>query len=199
MPTGTPRLGQAVADEHARRDAAEAGFPGGEMLGELRAAPSRPAMWDDKELGVQIAMEQGPPPWETQEENPSDARNFLDCPKEWVLRWINPRLLDQEGWRGWAPVRALDPRVTVKIPSMVSPEYHVRRGGHGGDILAYMPKHWYEARRTQYYKLVGSRTQSSVDKAASIGDEVRRIHPGITVDHVVHPTHTIGEIDKDAP
>jgi len=200
MPTGIPRLGQAVINEHNSK--LEEQFPGGEVLGELKSRPAPSAVWNDEELAVQIAMEQGPPPWEISrngDRQSSDARNFIDCPKDWELRWINPRLLNQEGWRGWAPVRAKDPRVTVKVQSMVSPEFQIRRGSHDGDILSYMPKHWFEQRKQEYYRMVARRTQASVDKTAGLANEVRNIHPGITVDRAIHPTHTMGLIDRDAP
>lgn len=199
MPTGIPRLGQAAIEDHNSKKLEDA-FPGGEVLGEIKAKGPAVTAWDEPDFGVQIQLEQGPPPWETAgDHQPSDARNFLECPDEWVLRWINPKLLAQEGWRGWSPVRARDPRVKVKVPSMVSPEYQIRRGGHGGDILAYMPRHWFESNRTKYYIDVARRTQASVDKAMGLREQVRNIHPGITVESVTHPTHTIGAIDRDAP
>ena len=196
MPTGIPRLGQAAIEDHEKAKE----FPGGEVLGEIKAKPVKVAVWDDEELNAQIAIEQGPPPWETQEENLSNARNFIECPKDWELRWINPRLLDQEGWRGWSPVRARDPRIKVKVNSMISPEYQIRRGGHGGDILAYMPKDWFETRRKQYYRMVSQRTQSSVDRTSGLRERIRSDSGGlITVESATHPTHTMAQIDKDAP
>ena len=189
MPRGVPTLGDGSTLNEE--------LPGAEVLGELKTKPARLTTWDDPETKVQMALEEGPPPWEILEgPNASDARNFIECPKDWVLYWINPKLLDAWGWRGWTNVRAKDPRVNVLVPSMVTPEGQVRRGGPAGDILAYMPRHWYESRRKEYAQKVAAQTASSVERMEHMKDDFRRgvYGPNISLESAKHPSHTMADL-----
>jgi hypothetical protein len=154
----------------------------------------------DAALKSIIDIESGPPPWETVKgKDASNARQFVECPDEWVLRWINPKLLDLVGWRGWQHVRAQDPRVTVKVKSMISPENMVRRGGATGDILAYMPKHWYEQRKQEKIEKVARQTAAAVEKMRSLKDDFRggKYGPNVTLESAKHPTHTMGDFSGE--
>lgn len=191
-------IGGAVGNTPGHTDSAVEELtqaPQAEVLGEIKVTGPKVTAWEDPDFKTIIEMESGPPPWESQTERPSDARNFLDCPKDWELRWINPKLLDQEGWRGWTPVRAKDPRVTIHVPSMISPEHQIRRGGHGGDLLAYMPRHWFLVRREQYRTRVKAQTQSSVDRMERLREETARGKFGVgsQIESAVHPAYTQGD------
>lgn len=196
---GIPKIGRSLYQRltSAAGDLTDA--PGAEVLGTL-GGPRKTeidASWDE-ETKTLVQMEEGPPPWETAGDGNSDARQFLTCPEDWVLYWINPRQLDASGWRGWQHVRAKDPRVKVLVPSMVSPEGMVRRGGPTGDILAYMPLHWYAQRKAEFARLNARQTQASVDRLENLKEQINsggfdggRL--GMHLD-ATHPTHTIGDM-----
>lgn len=181
-----PKIGEAVFREHATK--------GAEVLGEIKAKAPGYTAWTDAETQARIEMESGPPPWELEgTANPSDARNFVDVPSDWVLYWINPKLLEADGWRGYMPVSPSDSRVTLKVASMRSPDNLVRRG-HQGDILGYMPREWYESRKRQTQQRTQDQTQASVDRVAQLKDEFRGgKYPGFTLEKAVHPTHTMAD------
>lgn len=184
----SPKLGrEAWEDAMAKRP---------EVLGEIRVKGPEMPVWDDKELGAQIALEEGPPPWEKAGEGGSNARQFLSCPEDWVLYWINPKQLDATGWRGWQPVRAADPRVKVFVPSMISPEGHIRRGGPNGDLLGYMPRHWYDVRRREYAEMNARQTQASVERLEQLKEDFRRgvYGPNLELETARHPTHTQADL-----
>ena len=195
MPRGVPTLGSRVGDLTQT--------PQAEVLGEIKAKGPTVTAWETDDAGLkrQIEIEEGPAPWGiVKGPDSGNARNYVDCPENWVLYWINPKMLDAVGWRGWSHVRAADPRVQVRVTSMITPEGMVRRGGPTGDILAYMPKHWYETRKAEFAKLTEKQTQSSVDRMESLKDEFRRgSFPNVTLESAVHPTHTMAEIDRNAP
>jgi hypothetical protein len=93
----------------------------------------------------------GAPPWAMEAQkgmSKTDARIFVDFPKDWVVRWQNPRLIDQRGgYNGWLPMTASDPRVKVKVTQMRDPANLIRRGyGDRADILTFMPLEWYDKR-----------------------------------------------------
>ena len=185
-------MGQSVVDDLTNA-------PQAEVLGEVKVKAPAMQAWTDPDTLTQVALEEGPPPWETAGGPLSgDARQFLDCPQDWVLYWINPKLLDAEGWRGWQHVRAKDERVKVHVPSMVSPEGMLRRGGPTGDILAYMPRHWYESRKKDYQKQVALKTQSSVDRLDNLREQMNRgtFGNGQVQMHLdaKHPTHTMADL-----
>lgn len=146
--------------------------------------------------------EDGPPPWEadpTGRYDNSDARRFVQVPDTWELRWLNPKRIEQAGLRDWQPVMAYDERVTVNVPAMISPEHYVRRGGRGGDILCFMPKHWVVSRNKVKAEIVRRKTQASIDMQKQVAEEINRggYGPNVHVDSATHPTHTIQQKGDD--
>ena len=75
----------------------------------------------------------------------SDARQFVQVPDNWRLRWRNPKSLDVVGQLGWMPVTTSTPGVKVIVRSMVAPDNTIRRG-YNGDILHFMPEEWWQNR-----------------------------------------------------
>ena len=145
-----------------------------------------------------VSMAEPPPPWETDSNSDrldSDARRFVKVPDNWTLRWINPRILDQFGWRDWKPVMASDKGVSVTVESMIAPEGNIRRGGMTGDILAWMYTSWFESRRRQIQKETDRQTDSSVRKQEELRDDFARgkYGPNIRLEEAKHPTHTMAE------
>ncbi len=187
MPKGVPRFGQHIPAEKP------------EVLGHipldspvLDTTPQGPeSVWQSDSGSVSFSEE--PPPWELAgngEDTLSDARRFVDAPADVVLRWINPRVLDSEGWRDWRPLLASDKRFKVRVATMVSPDGNIRRGGATGDILAFMPRHWVESRRAILEKKTRAQTDAAVDKQAQLKEEFRKISPFLHVDSAKHPSHT---------
>ena len=182
MPRGVPNINR------------EPTAPGAEVLGIVNPVLTDPtpptASWGS------IDMTEPPPPWETEDQGLalSDARRFVTVPTNWELRWINPKVLNAEGWRYWQPVMASDERVKVKVPTMVSPEGNIRRG-HEGDILAWMYKSWVEARRRAHALETARLTQSAVERQEELKEEFKRgkYGPNIRLEEARHPTHTIGD------
>ena len=164
-----------------------------EILGDIKPKGPAVSSWEEPHYKVEISLDSGPPPWELEgDKDPSDARNFVEVPSDWVLYWINPKVLERDGWRGWKPVMASDPRVKVKVPAMRSPENQIRRG-HMGDILAYMPRHWYESLKKKTASKTAAQTQASLDKLEQVKDEFARgKYPNISLESARHPTDTIG-------
>ena len=150
-----------------------------------------------REDGTVIELTEPAPPWETADEKftPSDARRFVECPPQWRLHWINPRLLQSEGWRDWQALMASDHRVKVRVESMVSPEGYIRRGGDKGDILCWMWQGHHEVVRRKMREKIEIQTQSARDKQESLKEEFARgAHgPYLRVESIKHPTHTMGE------
>lgn len=187
MPRGVPSITQPKTATQEP--------PKGEVLGTIKenstlTSPPTPAYFGG------LTFTEPPPPWEQEdrEHAPSDARRFVEVPENWELRWINPRLLEQSGWRYWQPVMASDKRVKVKVKMMVSPENNIRRGGNTGDILGWMPKSWVESRRKEQQKLTASLTESAVERQAQLREEFRRGDYGaVSLEEARHPTHTMGE------
>lgn len=144
-----------------------------------------------------IALEEGPPPWELEDQHftLSDARRFLDCPQDIVLRWVNPRLVEQTGWEYWRPVSVNDSRFKLKVDAMLCVDGTVRRDGSKGDILAYMPRHWVESRRKQFRERTQLLTQSAIDRQEEVKDDFRRgkYGPYVHLEEAKHPTHTMFE------
>lgn len=200
MPRGVPTIGKYNA---SRREELGQPAPQAEVLGTIKPevldpTPVTPsASWLTEE-NAQMSLTEPPPPWEVPgnaQYAASDARLFVDVPENWELRWINPRSLDQFGWRYWEPVMASDPRVKVKVRTMVSPGNTIRRGGEGGDILAWMYRSWVESRRQELAQRSAQMKQSSVDKTERLQEEFRRGTYGrnVSLEHAQHPSHTIGE------
>lgn len=200
MASSRPKgLGWKVEQEVRERMASMSG----EVLGVIPNSPltdPTPQGVDTQWEGAdgQVSVSEPPPPWEIDERGDlllSDARKFVDVPKNWTLRWINPRLLDQFGWRDWKPVMASDDNVRVKVETMVSPEGNIRRGGFTGDILAWMYTSWVESRRRQLQKATDQLAASSVNRQEELREEFRRgkYGPNIRLEEARHPTHTIGD------
>ena len=142
--------------------------------------------------------EDGEPPWESDPRwtrDNTNARRFVDAPDRWELRWLNPRQIDHSGLRDWQVVAASDPRVTVKNRSMIAPDNTIRKGGHGGMILAFMPKTWVESRNRLKNSQVNRRTQSAVDRQQDVKERINRgeYGPHVKVTSAAHPTHTSGD------
>ena len=174
--------------------------PAAEVLGVIdpkitTLGPQRPqASWGSP--GQELNLSEAPPPWELEDErSASDARRFVTVPLDWSLRWINPKVLESSGWRFWQPVMVSDSRVQVKVPSLVSPDNTVRRGGDVGDILAWMPTHWVEARRRIKDERTAVFTRGSLTRQEQLKEDFGRgkFGRGVTLDSAKHPTHTIGE------
>lgn len=150
-------------------------------------------MFVDAQAGT-VTLTEPPPPWELDggDKPLSDARRYVDVPDNWVLRWINPRLLEQFGWRYWQPVMKSDPNVKVKVESMVSPEGNIRRGGHTGDILAWMYRSWVEQRRAEQQRDTAQLTASAVNKQEQLKEEFARgkYGPNVRIDSATHPRNT---------
>lgn len=176
----TPRFGRAQTSNADELTSA----PTAEVLGSLPLS-SMPE-FDDR------------PPWEVDQsfgKHDSDARKYVDVPAEWELRWLNPRLIDQIGLRYWQVLSAADPRVTLKVPTLRSPENYIRRGGPGSDILGYMPKAWVESRMRWKAARNAKVTQSAVEKSQATVEAINRGEYGSKVGGatLTHPTHTIAD------
>lgn len=193
---GVPKIGQKLGLGQAETSGAEAltGIPEGKLLGTLDPATiTKPSFEED-----------GPPPWESDPKwvrDNTNARRFVDVPDHWELRWLNPRQIDHSGLRDWMVIPAQgDPRVTVKNTSMIAADNTIRKGGHGGALLAYMPKHWVESRKRLKNAHVDKISQSSVDRQQEVKDRINRgeFGPHTRVDSVTHPTHTSGRALDDS-
>ena len=171
-----------------------------EVLGTMKLDTTDPqgteTQWDSGD--GQMSMSEPPPPWEVDEQSNltlSDARRFVEVPSNWTLRWINPRLLDQFGWRDWRPVLMSDPQVKSRVDTMVSPEGNIRRGGFTGDILAWMYTSWVESRRKQLQRDTDALTASSVKRQDQLREDFRsgKYGPNVRLEEAKHPTHTMAE------
>ena len=186
MPRGTPTIGHYES------------APKSEVLGTIDPPLTDPRPAESAYVGGTVDLTEPPPPWEVDEKSHlalSDARRFVEVPDNWELRWINPKLLDQLGWRYWQPVMASDERVTVHVQTMVSPEGNIRRGGATGDLLAWMYTSWVESRRQEQARLTAELTQSAVDRQETLKEEFKRgkYGPYVRLDSARHPTHTMGD------
>lgn len=197
---GQPGLGKEIYArlEERKRLEAEAGKP--EVIGEIKAIPASetPGVQWQAEGGSAMTMAEPPPPWEMEDEQytASDAHRYVDTPESWVLRWINPRLLESQGWRYWTAISAHDSRVKVKVESMIAPDGTVRRGGTAqGDILAWMYRSWVESRRKLHAEETARLTQSAIDRQNRLREEFARgaYGPYVGLESAHHPTHTMAE------
>lgn len=191
-----------MSDRDRRKELGDSG-PGAQVLGTLSndavknlTSPKGSMTEWTREDGTTVTLTEPPPPWEVSDNSysPSDARRFVEVPPNWRLHWVNPRLLDSEGWRDWQAVLASDQRVTVKVPTMVSPEGYIRRGGSGGDILAWMWQGWFESKRQQLI----IKTAEQAGKAVNRHDELKEEFasgkfPHVKLEDAKHPTHTMAE------
>lgn len=187
MPRGEPRIGQSFGSR----------ILGTVAEGLLGSAPEgESASWEGPSGSISVT--DPPPPWELADSGfaLSDARRFVTVPPNLEVRWINPRVLDAEGWRDWQPVMASDERFEVRVQTMVSPEGNIRRGGPTGDILAFMPRSWVLSRRKQFAELTARQSMSAVNQQEVLREELRK-GPGkhyVGIDGPAkHPTHTLGD------
>lgn len=189
MPKGVPTIGSRFM-----RDGEVLGTIKNEQL--LDPTPQGAETQWENESGA-VSMAEPPPPWELADQTglpESDARRFVEAPANVTLRWINPKLLDQFGWRDWQPVMASDPRFSVKVSSMVSPEGNIRRGGFTGDILAWMYTSWVVSRRKQIQKETDRLTQTAANAQVEAEEEIKRKYGSkIKVDSFRTPAFTMGE------
>jgi hypothetical protein len=183
MPSGTPRIGS--------------GFNVLGTIQDSKILDPTPQGTDTQWQGAdgQISMVEPPPPWElasNSELSDSDAKRFVDCPANITLRWINPRVLDSEGWRDWQPVMASDPRFKVHVHTMVTPEGNIRRGGFAGDILAWMYTSWVISRRQLYDRRTKEQAQAAVDRQQQLKEEFARgkYGPNLRLEGATHPVYT---------
>jgi hypothetical protein len=181
MPSGTPRIGSKILG----------------TINDPNILDPTPQGVDTQWQGAdgQVSMAEPPPPWElasNSDLSDSDARRFVEAPANITLRWINPRVLDSEGWRDWQPVMASDTRFTVHVATMVSPEGNIRRGGFSGDILAWMYTSWVESRRKLYDQRTREQAQAAVDKQQQLRDEFARgkYGPYVKLEGATHPRYT---------
>lgn len=159
-PKGVPRKGPQRPTDAVLPDGSE--LPQPEVLGTikpevLREDVAATATWVSP-AGEVITLETAPP-WvkAAGSRNPSDARTFVDVPEDWVLRWMDKKRVQDRGWQYWMPVTTSTPGVTLKIASMRAPDNTIRRG-YEGDILAFMPRSWYEQRIKEKEAEVQKRT-----------------------------------------
>ena len=196
----TPRLGALAAAATERRKELAQDLPGPEVLGTLpvdspvlHPAPEA-AAWQG--VTGAIEMTEPPPPWETADDfEMSDAKRFVKVPDNWTLRWINPKLLDSQGWRHWQPVSASDQRVTVLVDTMVAPDGIIRRGGQTGDILGWMYTSWVNSARRKLQEKTEAQSASAVNRQAELREEFKRgtFGPYVRLEDAKHPTHTMAE------
>lgn len=212
MPRGRPKIGNSAAYAQAPASSApttETGPAGGTLLGDIPltniTSPSPSYSGWTSASGEAVEMEDAPPPWETETNggrHNTDARRFVDVPDSWELRWISQRMLEHYGSRDWKPVKAHDRsnvKVRVKSPGMVSADGFIRRGGLGGDLLFYMPKHWVESRKRVKAAAVQKATAAAAEGMQSARERAMRTGY-MRVDSAVHPTHTMGDgrsMEKD--
>lgn len=222
MPRGVPKLGKAfdAALSHepytpktTTLDSATEELlnaPAPTLLGEIpltsqTVSPpeTSPSTWVSPS-GETVEFTPPPPPWETDPKyfkHNSDARRFLKCPDEVELRWLNPRVIDQEGFRDWQAVPAAgDKKFRLLNRQLARPDNTIRKGGPTGDILCWMWRSWLESKRRIYHERVKLQTQSAVDRHQEVRDKMRRgaFGPHVRDGGGMHPTHTIGDIrDRD--
>ena len=154
------------------------------------------AQWEGKDGAVSVA--EPPPPWELEDglsPTQSDAARYVTKPDNITLRWINPRVLDAEGWRDWQPVMVSDPRFKAKVATMVTPEGNIRRGGPTGDILSWMFTSWVVSRRKQLAEITARQTGSAKGKQDQLKEDFARgkYGPYVRLEGATHPTHTMVE------
>jgi hypothetical protein len=192
MPRGTPKIGNRAS-----------AFSGAQVLGSI----TDPKLLDPQPQSAQtqyetpsgsIAVTEPPPPWELEDSSSptqSDARRYVTPPDNITLRWINPRVLDSEGWRDWQPVMVSDKRFKVNVQTMVTPEGNIRRGGPNGDLLAWMPTSWVESRRRLMAAATARQTNNAKAEQEKLFEDFKRgkYGPYMHLDSGKHPTHTMAE------
>jgi hypothetical protein len=193
MPRGVPSFGQKSVDDRAMRDRILGTMP---LENPITTAPEETTTTWTREDGTVVELTEPAPPWEQRQEgfSMSDARRFVDCPPQWKLRWINPRVLESEGWRDWQAMLASDHRVSVRVSSMVTPEGYIRRGGPNGDILCWMWPSWYESKTRQHLEKTSSQSQHAVDQQSELKERFAGGEfPGVSLESAQHPKFTQGD------
>ncbi len=188
----------------AMRDERQA-HPMGEVLGTisedlLTPGPQGTSTTYSTESGEGVTVTEPPPPWEMEDHDVglSDARRFVDVPANWSLRWINPRFLEADGWRYWKAISPNDEHVRVKVDQMAMPDGTIRRGGPGGDILAWMYTSWYDAARKKQAQKTTAQTNQAIENFESVKDDFRRgkygPHIGLeSGSKASHPRYTMAD------
>ena len=183
MPKGIPNIGKVLG-----------------VINDPRTLDPKPqgsqAQWEGPDGSLTVT--EPPPPWELEDSSSptqSDATRYVTKPDNITLRWINPRVLDAEGWRDWQPVMVSDPRFKAKVVTMVTPEGNIRRGGPSGDILSWMFTSWVISRRKQLAEATARQTGSAKGKQDQLKEDFARgkFGPYIRLDGATHPTHTMAE------
>ena len=205
MPRGVPTINSAssrlssAAEELLQR-------PQPELLGTIPSQVLDPpaetaTTWvSEDEVGtpVPITVTEPPPPWEVDaRRDHTDARNYIQCPENVMLRWANPNLVKQIGLRDWKIVPATGhPWFRLLNSQMQSPDNTVRKGGEGGDFLVWMYQSWYAQRKTAREARNAQLTQASVDRHQQVQDQMDRgaFGPYIKSGGGQHPTRTIADI-----
>ena len=201
MPRGVPSIITNHDRNKDRREELAQSMPTEEVLGTIgikSADPEGPTTTWTREDGTEISLTEPPPPWEVKDpegRSMSDARRFVEVPPNWKLYWVNPKALNADGWRDWQAVLASDPRVNVRVSTMVTPEGYIRRGGPNGDILAWMWSGWYESIKLANQRKTAGQAQSAVDRQLALQEEFARgtYDKGgaqIRVDGIKHPKFT---------
>lgn len=182
MPRGIPSIGSMFGS-------------GAQVLGTVRDEITADAPPEETTFGAEVTMTEPPPPWELAQSGYalSDARRFVSVPDNIEVRWINPKVLDAEGWRDWQPVMASDKRFTVNVATMISPEGNIRRGGPTGDILAWMYKAWVVSRRKQFAEATEAQTLKMRQSQHQLKEDFQRnkYGPYTRLDSAAHPDGAI--------
>jgi hypothetical protein len=207
MPRGVPKIGSGgdYTPKNPKLSSATEELlhtPEPELLGTIPVKnldpTPRPTTWEHED-GTTVTFEEPPPPWEIDPKHvrqSNDARRFVKAPENVEFRWINPKLLDQVGWRDWQPVPARgDTKFKLLNKQLARPDNTVRRGGPDGDILAWMWRSWVISRRKLKRAEVDRRTSSAVERHAEVRERIRRgdFGPYIKDGGGSHPTHTVGD------
>lgn len=209
MPRGVPIIGSSERSPRPTSEVQEElrSAPQSEVLGVIPDSIVNPpaetsTTWvseDAEGQSVPISVLEPPPPWEVgTQRNHTDARNYVECPKNILLRWANPTLVKQVGLRDWKPVPATGHRWFRLLNSqMQCPDNTVRKGGEGGDFLVWMYESWYAERVKAREARNATMTQSSIDRQHQFQEDANRGKFGPYVKgsgKPLHPTHTIQDV-----
>lgn len=187
MPRGVPKLGSARLSSAAEELLHS---PEPEVLGTITNAAIS---------AITEGFVEPPPPWELDPKwgrDNTDARRYVDVPTNIELRWINPKLIDQIGWRDWEAVPARgDSRFKLRVKEMARPDNTIRKGGSDGPILSWMYKSWVESRQRLKAERSARQMRRAPDRMERVREEINRgsFSRYIHVDSATHPTNTSGD------
>ena len=202
MPRGVPTIGSKLPS--VARDLLEVPKP--ELLGIIptivTASPTETtSAWTSEDVAgqpVPISVTEPPPPWEVDaRRDHTNARNYIQCPQNILLRWANPSLVKQIGLRDWKIVPATGhPWFKLLNSQMQCPDNTVRKGGEGGDFLVWMYESWYAKRKEAREARVDQQTRSSVDRHQQVQEQMDRgaFGPYIKSGGGSHPSRTIADV-----